>query len=211
MAKHSDDAAAEPAHQPGGAARRANTPIRPVRTDVNLGERLRTLRQAKGLSIEQVATSVGVTKSFLSRFERDAVSASVATLLKVCDALGVRPGTLFDPPATNLVKAGEGRPISLGGERMNEFLIAGAGNEHMMALLSVIEPGGGSGPEPYKLKAAVDFVHLKEGRLDIEVDGELFCMSAGDTLTFPPALPHTWRNPSERKNAVAIWIIAPPL
>ncbi|MBB3000701.1 transcriptional regulator with XRE-family HTH domain [Paraburkholderia tropica] len=193
------------------AVRRPTGPLRPVRDDINLGERLRTLRKARGLSIEQVANSVGVTKSFLSRFERDAVSASVATLLKVCDAIGVRPGTLFDPPATNLVRAGEGRPISLGGEGMHEYLIAGVGNEHLMALLSVIEPGGGSGPEPYKLNAAVDFVHLKEGELDMVVDGELYSMKAGDTLTFPPTLAHTWRNPSQTQPAVAVWVIAPPI
>lgn len=193
------------------AARRPAGPLRPVREEINLGERLRALRKARGLSIEQVANSVGVTKSFLSRFERDAVSASVATLLKVCDAIGVRPGTLFDPPATNLVRAGEGRPISLGGEGMHEYLIAGVGNEHLMALLSVIEPGGGSGPEPYKLNAAVDFVHLKEGELDMVVDGETYSMKAGDTLTFPPTLAHTWRNPSATQPAIAIWVIAPPI
>lgn len=192
-------------------SRRSARPIRPARDEIKLGERLRLLRKARGLSIQQVADNVGVTKSFLSRFERDAVSASVATLLKVCDAIGVRPGTLFDPPATNLVRAGEGRPINLGGEGMQEFLIAGVGNEHFMALLSIVEPGGGSGPEEHKINAAVDFVHLKEGALDMVVGGETYEMKSGDTLTFLPTLPHTWRNPSDTQAAVAIWVIAPPI
>jgi transcriptional regulator with XRE-family HTH domain len=94
----------------------------PVREKVRVGTRLRALRQARGLSIDQVAQAVGVNKSFISRLERDAVAPSVATLLRVCDAVGIRPGTLFDPPPTKLVRRGEGRPIDLGGRNMREYM-----------------------------------------------------------------------------------------
>jgi transcriptional regulator with XRE-family HTH domain len=183
---------------------------RPVRTDVSLGPKLRSERTARGLSIQQVADAAGVTKSFLSRLETDRVSASIATLLRICDAMGVRPGTLFDPPTTNLVRDGEARPINLGGEGMVEYLISGDSNEHLMALMSVIEPGGGSGKEPYALTSAVDIVHIKQGRLDVTVEGETFEMKAGDTLTFQPSKPHAWRNPSTSGVTVAIWVIVPP-
>ena len=195
------------------APRRANKPlhiVRPAQEDINLGERLRTARKARGLSIEQVAVASGITKSFLSRLERDAVAASVATLIRVCKAMGIRPGSLFDSPATNLVLAGKGTPINLGGENMNEFLVSGSSNEHLMALLSVIEPGGGSGSEPYTLNAASDLVHLKEGELIVDVDNVSYHLHAGDTLTFPPSLPHMWVNPSKTKRAVAVWVIVPP-
>ncbi|WP_229779211.1 helix-turn-helix domain-containing protein [Pseudomonas matsuisoli] len=177
---------------------------------LNVGSRLRAARLAKGLLIDDVAQRVGVSKSFISRFERDVVQASVATLLRVCDAIGIKPAELFAPPSTNFVRAGEGTPISLGGERMREYLIGGPGNEHMMALLSVIEPGGGSGPEAYTLKAASDMVHVQTGRLEICVGEETYLLQAGDTLTFPPSIPHTWRNPSEGETCTALWVIVPP-
>jgi len=182
----------------------------PVRDDVKVGLRLRGLRQARGLSIEQVAQAVGVTKSFISRLERDSVSASVATLLRVCDAIGVRAGTLFDPPATRLVRSGEGTPLDLGGQRMREFIISGEAQDQLMALRSEIEPGGGSGDEPYTLRSSADLVHLLEGELEMTIDGVTYVMKAGDTLTFPPSLPHTWRNPSKTKSTRAIWVIVPP-
>jgi transcriptional regulator with XRE-family HTH domain len=183
---------------------------RPVRTEVNLGPKLRAERTARGLSIQQVAQAAGVTKSFLSKLETDQVSASVATLLRICDAMGVRPGTLFDPPTANLVRAGEARPISLGGEGMVEYLISGDSNEHLMALMSVIEPGGGSGKEPYALTSAADIIHIKQGRLDVTIEHEIFNMRAGDTLTFQPSKPHAWRNPSTSEVTIAIWVIVPP-
>lgn len=194
-------------------ARKAAAPlqiVRPPQDDIHLGERLRAARKARALSIEQVANVAGITKSFLSRLERDAVAASVATLLRVCNAIGIRPGSLFDPPATNLVRASEGTPISLGGQGMSEYLISGSSNEHMMALLSVIEPNGGSGSEPYTLNAAADLVHIKQGELIILVDNVPHHLYEGDTFTFPPSLSHMWVNPSARQKTVALWIIVPP-
>lgn len=184
--------------------------VRPPQEDINLGDRLRVARKARGLSIEQVASAAGITKSFLSRLERDAVAASVATLIRVCNAIGIRPGSLFDAPETNLVLSGKGTPINLGGEAINEYLISGSSNEHMMALLSIIEPGGGSGSEPYTLNAGSDLVHVKEGELLVNVDNVSYHLKEGDTLTFPPSLPHSWSNPSKTKKTVALWVIVPP-
>lgn len=184
--------------------------VRPAQENINLGERLRVARKARELSIAQVADAAGITKSFLSRLERDAVAASVATLIRVCNAIGIRPGSLFEAPETNIVRSGQGTPINLGGEAINEYLISGSNNEHMMALLSVIEPGGGSGSEPYTLNAGSDLVHVKEGELVIDVDGVSHHLKEGDTLTFPPSLPHSWVNPSSTARTLAVWVIVPP-
>jgi quercetin dioxygenase-like cupin family protein/DNA-binding Xre family transcriptional regulator len=176
----------------------------------NVGARLRAFRQQRNISIDIVASKAGVSKSFLSRFERDLVQASIATLLRICDAIDVKPGVIFDPPATSFVKAGEGAPINLGGVGMRERIVGGVGNERMMALHSVIAPGGGSGPEAYAIRADLDLVHVISGELDISVGGEDYHMTSGDTLSFDPKIPHTWCNPSTSEPCVALWTIVPP-
>lgn len=210
MTKITRNPATVPLRGPADKSSKPLHVVRPIQEDINLGDRLRSARKTRGLSIEQVANASGITKSFLSRLERDAVAASVATLIRVCNAIGIRPGSLFDAPATNFVRAGSGTPISLGGQNISEFLISGASNEHMMALLSVIEPGGGSGPEPYTLNAGSDLVHIKEGELIVDVNNVSYHLHAGDTLTFPPALPHSWMNPSKTAKTLAVWVIVPP-
>ncbi|MEQ4616604.1 MAG: XRE family transcriptional regulator [Corticimicrobacter sp.] len=179
-------------------------------TTIDVGARLRQARLAKGLSIQEVADRVGVSKSFISRFERDVVNASVSTLLKICDVLDVRPGQLFEPPVTKFVPADQRPPINLGGSRMREYLIGGAGNEHMLAIFSIIEPGGGSGDEPYTLDARSDMVHVQTGSLSVTVGDQVYIMQPGDTLTFPPSIPHTWKNPSATETCTALWVIVPP-
>lgn len=178
---------------------------------IGLGRRLRLARIAKGLSIEDVAQGSGMSKSFLSRFERDIAQASVASLLRLCDTIGIPPATLFELPETSFVAAGQGAPINLGGVGMSETIISGMRNEHLLALHSVIRPGGGSGDEAYALKASADLVHVKSGLLEIAVGSESYRVTAGDTLTFKPSIPHTWRNPSKDEDCIAIWVIVPPL
>src|SRR4051794_32037269 len=81
-----------------------------------IGARLRTARQAAGLTLAAVAEQAGLTKGFLSRLERDEVSPSVASLVTVCGILGIGVGSLFEAPQTSLVRAGEAPPINFGGQ-----------------------------------------------------------------------------------------------
>jgi len=72
------------------------------RPAVLIGNRLRSARKLRGLTLDQVAQSAGLTKGFVSRLERDDVSPSVASLVAVCETLGLRVGELFDPPQTSV-------------------------------------------------------------------------------------------------------------
>jgi transcriptional regulator with XRE-family HTH domain len=61
-----------------------------------LGETIRQIRKARGLSLDKLAAASGLTKQAVRRIETGAVAnASVATLLKISEALGVRIGVLM--------------------------------------------------------------------------------------------------------------------
>jgi transcriptional regulator with XRE-family HTH domain len=60
-------------------------------TDViglRLAERLATLRQARGLSLDDLATETGISRATLSRIERAEVSPTAAQLNRLCAAHG---------------------------------------------------------------------------------------------------------------------------
>ena len=38
---------------------------------------------------------------------------------------------------------------------------------------------------------------------------QALAFTAGDTLTYSPRDPHTWRNPSEEEDAVVLWFTVP--
>ncbi len=55
---------------------------------VNVGERLRELREARNISMRTLASRSGLSANALSMIERGKASPSVSTLYKLADALG---------------------------------------------------------------------------------------------------------------------------
>lgn len=178
--------------------------------EVKVGGRVRAFRKARNLTLDEVAKSSGVTKSFVSRFERDEVQASVAVLLKIFGAIGIKLSDVFDPPPSSYVPAGNGVSVNFGGHNIKESIVNGQNDASMMALFSIIEPGGGSGPELYILKAESDLIHILEGELRVTVGGEIYDLKPGDTLTFSPTIPHSWENLSPTAICKSLWVIVPP-
>ena len=185
----------------------AATPGPPAK--VRIGARLRAARLARGLSIGTVAEASGLTKGFLSRLERDAASPSVASLVAVCDVLGLRVGALFDAPEAAVVRAGEGRLIELGAQATVERLLTPGTQQQVEVVHSLIEGGGHGGAELYALDCETEFVYVVSGRLELELENDTVGLSPGDAMTFPGRTPHTWRNLSRCEPCEVLWVMSP--
>jgi len=177
--------------------------------EARIGGRLRAARQARGLTLEQVAAGAELTKGFLSRLERDEVSPSVASLVAVAGVLGIGMGELFDPPTTQLVRAGTGPPIAFGGQRVHETLLTPGTQRELQVIHSRLDPGGTGGADLYTLRSTVEFVYVVAGRLDVVLAEETVSLAPGDALTFPGRTPHTWRNGSDEEPAEVLWVLSP--
>lgn len=184
------------------------TPLPLTRSDIRIGTKLREARRSRGLSLEQVAAATGLTKGFISQVERDLTSVSVASLLNICNTIGLRIGSLFDPAPRDLIRRSERPPINFGGRSVTEFLLTPASQGRIQVIESQIEPGGGSGDEPYSLAGAAEFVHVIRGELEITVHGDTYRLERGDSLTFSPRDPHSWRNAGQEETTV-LWVLTP--
>jgi len=163
------------------------------------------------MTISELATSAGLTKGFLSQVERDHASVSVASLLRICDTLGISVGSLFDKPTANHVPHGERPRITFGGSGVEEYLLTPSSERRVQVIEQIVEPGGGGGEEEYSLQSETEFVHVLRGRLDVRIGEDVIELAAGDSLTFSARDAHTWRNPSTRSKTHAIWVFSPPL
>ena len=183
---------------------------RPARASlVAIGPRIRAARTAAGLTLEAVADAAGLTKSFVSRLERDQVSPSVASLVAVCDVVGLRVGELFEQPTTAVVRHGEGSPINFGGSRVEESLLSPGTQRDLQVIRSHILPGGHGGADLYALACEVEFVFVVLGRLVVTLTDSSVALGPGDALTFPGREPHTWRNASGTEPCDVLWVLAP--
>jgi transcriptional regulator with XRE-family HTH domain len=62
---------------------------------MTLGQQVRSLRNDRGLSQEQLAAKANVTHATVSRIERGAHEGTMRTIRKLAKALGVKPQQLI--------------------------------------------------------------------------------------------------------------------
>jgi len=164
---------------------------------INVGLRLKVLREERGVSMRELARRSGLSANALSMIERNLTSPSVSTLTKLATALEV-PITAFFRTETiksNVVfRKGNMRtvvPFPLGSwEGFGGDSFAG----NMESYLMVLEAGGSSGPYGL-IHSGHEFVYCLSGLIDYEVGEQHFLMEAGDSLIFAANIIHRWHNP----------------
>ncbi|KAB7755666.1 MULTISPECIES: helix-turn-helix domain-containing protein [Mycobacteriaceae] len=173
------------------------------------GARLREFRTQRGLSLSEAAARAEVTKGFLSLAERGRTNVSVPVLIRICDALGIGIGDLFEYPAAPIVRSGAGAPLEMGGHDVREELLTPKAERYVQVMHTVMRPGGGSGGA-YRLEARTIFVYVLKGGLSITIDGQTTVLDTGDSMTFGATQLHDWYNPTDG-DAEVLWTIAPPV
>lgn len=71
---------------------------------MKLAERIRKIRQSKGLTQVEVADLIGITPSAYGQIERIAATSRFDTLCKIADALGVTISFLVDVKNQDLIE-----------------------------------------------------------------------------------------------------------
>jgi len=170
---------------------------------------VRSLRRERGLTIEQLAVATGLTKGFISQLERDRTAPSLASIARICDALGVRLGTIFEhEPGPALVRKHD-RPLADGPPSTRSHLLSVRDEPRFKAIESEIAPGAGAGDELASLPGEVEFVYVLEGSLELRIGEDTHVLEAGDALTYPLSKPHTWRNASRTEPLRVLWLSVP--
>ena len=176
-----------------------------------LGPRIRSLRQARSITLRELAERAGVTESFLSQVEREVTSPSIATLQRIARGLDLTIAELFteDAPRGRLVRRADRRRITYPGlGAVDEFLTSNV-NGRLQVILSTIEPGGGTGDEPYAHDSDEEVVIVLAGQLDLWVADEHHLLHEGDAITYSSRLPHRNVNRGEAP-AVVLFCVTPP-
>jgi transcriptional regulator with XRE-family HTH domain len=174
-----------------------------------LGARLRAARENARMTLQEVASSTGLTKGYISQLERDLSSPSLSTLWRLCTVLGITIGDLTEPEAFAFEPVyTERRP--LGGDPQNDHFSRSYYNDpRFFASESDIAPGGSLAKEPYSIPGDLEFVYVLSGRLEFEIRGRTYTFRAGDAFTYSLQDPHRWRNPSKKRRARVLWVAVP--
>jgi transcriptional regulator with XRE-family HTH domain len=182
-----------------------------VSTEVDVGERLRALRHSRRCTLRTVAERSGLSESFLSQVERGRSSASIASLRRIADALGVSIADLFDQdglPGPRVLRRGD-RPTLSFGVLGRKHLLTPRPLQHLEVFVGELDVGGSTGGQPYAHGDSEELFVVIAGTVQLELGGELFELEQGDSIDYRSSTPHRASNIGDEL-AEVMWVISPP-
>jgi transcriptional regulator with XRE-family HTH domain len=176
-------------------------------SDLNLSdriaERIRTLRAARGLSLESLAVYCGVSRSMISLIERGESSPTAVLLEKLATGLDVTLASLFDAPqpdASPISRAAdqvEWRDPQSGYLRRN---VSPSGFASPIQIVAVSFPAGAR--VAYETGARTHQVHqqvwIQEGSIEITIGKVTHRLRAGDCIAMQLDQPIIYHNPTRK-------------
>lgn len=165
--------------------------------DRHVGNTIRGLRQKDHLTIADVAAQAGISRGMLSKIETGQVSASLDTLSRIAEALGVSMAHLFrhyniPSGGAQLVKAGEGMAVVRRGTRRGHtyHLLAYDQGPKKTFEPFLVTMDDASEVFPTFEHPGTEFLYLLEGRIEYRHGKQTYVMEPGDSLTFRGDVPH---------------------
>jgi transcriptional regulator with XRE-family HTH domain len=182
-----------------------------VAAEVDVGERLRVLRQFRRCTLRTLAARSGLSESFLSQVERGRSSASIESLRRIAGALGVSMADLFEPdsvPGPAVLRRDE-RPALSFGVLGRKLLLTPRPLHHLEVFAGELEVGGSTGDQPYAHGDSEELFVVLSGTVELNLGDDLFELERGDSIDYRSSTPHRVANVGQER-AEVMWIISPP-
>jgi transcriptional regulator with XRE-family HTH domain len=182
-----------------------------VAPEIDVGERLRVLRGFRRLTLRAVADRSGLSESFISQVERGRSNASIGSLKRIADALGVSMADLFGPddtPRPEVLRHAD-RPALSFGVLGRKFLLTPRPLKHLEVFAGELEVGGSTGEQPYAHGDSEELFVVLSGSVQLELGGEVYELGRGDSVDYRSSTPHRVANTGDT-TAEVLWIVSPP-
>jgi transcriptional regulator with XRE-family HTH domain len=173
-------------------------------TRERIGQQVRALRIAAGLSQGQLARRIGVSPSALSQVERGRHGLSGETLTRLWATLGVPfgPGSSPTPAPYRLARRGARQPLAPApGVRGEAVLQEPSG----LAMHELTFAASSSGRRPFETKQP-ELVLILKGALELQLGQATHTLQQGDAILLATQPITGWRNPA-REPARVLWLL----
>jgi transcriptional regulator with XRE-family HTH domain len=200
--------------------------------DNDIGRRLRAHREARGLSLRELARRLGISASAISQFETGKSRLSVSTLYAIVTELGISLDELFSGiggmPAGAAARGGgrkargaatkaetEQRHVQRGGARQAIELESGVRWERLTPqsdpeadfLYVVYDVGGSSSQgDTFIRHSGREYGLVLSGTLEVTVGFDKYELGPGDSISFDSTVPHCLRNVGT-KPVHGVWFV----
>lgn len=178
---------------------------------MDIGEKLRQLRQQRGLTQEEMADRCELSKGFISQVERNLASPSIATLTDMLECLGVSLASFFnDKSDEKIVFTPQDMFEKVDEEQLRgsvTWLIPDAQKNEMEPILMDIGEGGESNPLPPS--EGEEFGYVLSGSVYLVMGEKKTRVKTGCSFCIHPREPHYLKN-AGKSRARVLWVSTPP-
>ena len=175
---------------------------------MDIGGKIRELRNLKGLTQEELADRAELTKGFISQVERNLTSTSIATLMDILQCLGTTAGDFFNEAPEEQIVFGqqdyfEKEDPEYG--NLIKWIIPNAQKNGMEPILLTLTPGGSTWPDnPHE---GEEFGYILSGSLSIHLGNQVYSAKKGESFYYTADKKHFL---TSKNGATLIWVSAPP-
>ena len=167
--------------------------------ELPVGEKIRELREKKGLSLQDMAGRTGYTSALLSQVENHLISPPLGALIKIAKALEVKVGTFFgDEPRESyaIVRRDERKHISRYASKEGvsygysyESLGFDKKDRQMEPFLVTLEPATVKS-EKLSSHDGEEFIFILEGEMEAILGDHKDILYPGDCIYYDSTIPH---------------------
>ncbi|MGY1829149.1 helix-turn-helix domain-containing protein [Geodermatophilus sp. SYSU D01180] len=165
-----------------------------------IGQRVRQHRTARGWTLDELADRSGVSRRMVITIEHGEGNPSIATLLRISDALGVGLPVLVDverPRMLTVTAAGEAPVLWRGPSGGRALLVAGTEPPDVVELWDwTLHPGEEHASEPHSAGTR-ELLLVLGGTVGLRVGDRTDRLAAGDSAAFAGDVPHGYAAPAD--------------
>jgi transcriptional regulator with XRE-family HTH domain len=178
---------------------------------MDIGKKIRALRLGNGLTQEELANRLELTKGYISQLENNLTSPSMQTLFSILEVLGTDIHEFFSKEEEqNAVYKKEDFYIKENIElkHMISWIVPNALKYEMEPIIIDLEPGGQSViDDPH---AGEEFGYVLEGQVTLVLNKKRHVIRKGETFYYQANKEHYLSNNS-LQHAKVLWISTPPM
>ena len=171
--------------------------------------KLKILRLQAQLTLEELAQTCDLTRSYLSKVERGMSVPSIGAALKLASALHVSVETLFgDDPVTDPVTIVRKRDVDHRDANAGQsHVVSGAAAGHQMMAFVLNPTEKGTGAHPMSHHSGEELLFVLSGSIKLRIARREEILEAGDSAHFNSVIPHKITCMKESRAQVLIVIL----
>lgn len=172
-------------------------PAEPQKGVEDIGQRIRNIREAKGLSLEEISNMTGFDVNFLSGIEKNEIQPQLGTVIKLSKALDSAFGRLISGVGEKLysvTRKDERRTVSRSTSRKGKrqlytykSLAPDVKGRHMEALIVQLEEDP---DKEVSIHEGEEFIFVLSGEVMLEIGDDKFELEPGDSAYYLSTTAH---------------------